>query len=118
MAQSGQGQNHPQELIRMSPSDLNSDYRLMPLRVRPESTSQEVVSEQQRERTSLSRSPVPNNMPPPMATGTPTEGHLSTPSRRKRGAVTPTSQPKGKSAKVRQKVTRDLDSHVTSPTPL
>ena len=118
MAQSGQGQNHPQELIRMSPSDLSSDFGLVPLRVQPESTSQEVISEQQRERTSLSRSSIPHNMPPPMATGTPTEGHLSTPSRRKRGAVTPTSQPKGKSAKVRQKGTRDLDSQVTSPPPL
>ena len=118
MAQSGQGQNHPQEIIRMSPSDLCSDFCLVPLRVRPESTSREVTAEQQRERISLSRSPIPHNMPPPMATGTPTEGNSSTPSRRKRGAVTPTSQPKGKSAKVRQKVTRDLDSHVTSPTPL
>ena len=62
-------------------------------------TKEKVVAEASKDRASLS--PLPQEMPPPTAEGTPAGPNGGTPlPKRKRGAITPSSQPKGKTPKV------------------
>ena len=62
---------------------------------------EKVVAEASKGRASLSESPLPEDMPPPTAEGTPAGPNGGTPlPKRKRGAITPSSQPKGKTPTV------------------
>ena len=94
-----------QAVIRLSPCVLN-DVQAVVMECGPGANSstynkEKVVAEASKDRTSLSKSPLPEEMPPPTAEGTPAGPNGGTPlPKRKRGAITPSSQPKGKTPKV------------------
>ena len=62
---------------------------------------EKVVAEASKDRASLSESPLPEEMPPPTAEGPPVGPNSGTRlPKRKRGAITPSSQPKGETPTV------------------
>ncbi len=95
--------------IRLSPSKLKN-VQAVNMECGPGSNSntyikEKVVAEAAEDRPSLSKSPLPEEMPPPTAEGTPVGTGATPVQKRKRGAATPNtsnSQPKGKTAKVGQ----------------
>ena len=105
MAES-QGQDSSQAVIRLSPCVLNNVQAVV-VECGPGANSstcikEKVVAEAAKDRASLSKSPLPEEMPPPTAEGTPVGPNGGTPlPKRKRGAITPSSQPKGKVARSR-----------------
>ena len=95
-----------QAVIRLSPCVLNNVQAVV-VECGPGANSstcikEKVVAEAVKDRASLSKSPLPEEMPPPTAEGTPVGPNGGTPlPKRKRGAITPSSQPKGKVARSR-----------------
>ena len=95
-----------QAVIRLSPCVLNNVQAVV-VECGPGANSstcikEKVVAEAAKDRASLSKSPLPEEMPPPTAEGTPVGPNGGTPlPKRKRGAITPSSQPKGKVARSR-----------------
>ena len=94
-----------QAVIRLSPCVLNNVQAAVvecgPGADSSTYTKEKVVAEAAKDRASLSMSPLPEETPPPTAEGTPVgpNGGTALP-KRKRGAITPSSQPKGKAPKV------------------
>ena len=94
-----------QAVVRLSPCVLNNVQAVV-MECGPGANSstyikEKVVAEASKDRASLSESPLPEDMPPPTAEGTPAGPNGGTPlPRRKRGAITPSSQPKGKTPTV------------------
>ena len=104
MAES-QSQDSSRAVIRLSPCVLNNVQAVV-VECGPGANSstyikEKVLAEAAKDRASLSKSPLPKEMPPPTAEGTPVGPNGGTPlTKRKRGAITPPSQPKGKAPKV------------------
>ena len=94
-----------QAVIRLSPCVLNNVQAVV-MECGPGANSstcikEKVVVEASKDRASLSESPLPEEMPPPTAEGTPAGPNGGTPlPKRKRGAITPSSQPKDKTPTV------------------
>ena len=94
-----------QAVTRLSPCVLNNVQAVV-VECSPGANSstcikEKVVAEASKDRASLSESPLPEEMPPPTAEGTPVGPNGGTPlPKRKRGVITPSSQPKGKTPKV------------------
>ena len=94
-----------QAVIRLSPCVLNNVQAVV-MECGPGANSstynkEKVVAEASKDRASLSKSPLPEEMPPPTAERTSAGPNGGTPlPKRKRGAITPSSQPKGKTSKV------------------
>ena len=94
-----------QAVIGLSPCTLNNVQAVV-MECGPGANSstyikEKVVAEASKDRASLSKSPLPEEMSPPTAEKTPAGPNGGTPlPKRKRGAITPSSQPKGKTPKV------------------
>ena len=94
-----------QAVIGLSPCTLNNVQAVV-MECGPGANSstyikEKVVAEASKDRASLSKSPLPQEMPPPTADGTPAGPNGGTPlPKRKRGAITPSIQPRGKTPKV------------------
>ena len=94
-----------QAVIGLSPCVLNNVQAVV-VECGPGANSstyikEKVVAEASKDRASLSKSPLPEEMPPPTAEEPPVGPNGGNPlPKRKPGAITPSSQPKGKTPKV------------------